>query len=76
MLTLTNAGVVAGAWALAAVLVWMLLVPRMLSATNFAWVNVAAAIGLALFAWISRGSQSDRSMSDILYDTEHKNERR
>lgn len=76
MLTLTNAGVVAGAWALAAAIVWMLLVPRLLSTTNFVWVNVAAAVGIVLFARISRGSQNDRSMSDIIYDTEHKEERR
>ena len=57
-------------WVVLATIGWFTLVPGVVSAMVFAWLNGAVVLGLAgLF--ITRSSRPTRSMAGILYDAEH-----
>jgi hypothetical protein len=67
---------VAGGWAVAALIAWVTAVPNLISSSTFLWANVAA-LGLAVaLPAILRGGRPSRSMGGTLYDTEHPEGRR
>ena len=70
MLTHLNNLTVGALWIALAVIGWFVLVPAVISAMTFAWLNGVIALGFAAL-FIKRRSQPVRSMAGILYDTEH-----
>lgn len=67
---LTKGSIVIAVWAAIALVVWIPLVPTVLSATTFLLVNAVAAVLLVIGLFIRRDSTPDPSMSQILYDVE------
>ncbi|MCU0256439.1 MAG: hypothetical protein MUF60_06830 [Vicinamibacterales bacterium] len=68
---LTRTSIFVAVWAAIALMVWIPLVPTVLSATTFLLVNAVAAVLLVIGLFIRRDSRPDPSMSQILYDVEN-----
>lgn len=70
MLTHMNNWTIGLIWFILATIGWFVLVPGVISAMAFAWLNGVVVLGLAAL-FIMRNSKPTRSMAGILYDAEH-----
>lgn len=70
MLTHLNNWTIGLIWIVLATIAWFALVPGVISAMAFVWLNGVVVLGLAAL-FITRSSRPTRSMAGILYDAEH-----
>jgi hypothetical protein len=63
-------------WVGIASLMWVAVVPTLLSPSTFGWVNIALAVAFVAMAGTVRGARPTTSIARVLYDVEHPSDSR
>lgn len=63
-------------WPVAALAIWMLCVPGLVSPLVFAWLNGAVLFMLVFTMLLWNGSRQDRTIAQLLHDVDNEQSRR
>jgi hypothetical protein len=73
---LKQLAVLGAVWIAIASVLWLALVPALISAGTFGWLNLALFVALVAMAGTVRGARPTSSIARVLYDAEHQSDSR